>query len=141
MTLGPVASPVPPRARPAPWRRVSRHGLPADPARSVAGAAGLVVTLGLLAGCQLVGAGAATEDRQVAAACRAEADRSYLERNRVLLSERSQRDTPFSSSGTVGVTSEGLPQLYGRSGDLKVCLRSHHAAAASAGSGTGMVDP
>ena len=96
--------------------------------RAVAGAALLVV----LGGCQFGGARAGTGDRQAVAACKADADRTYLQQNRVLLSERSQRDTPFSSSGTVGITSEGLPQLYGRSSDFDACLRRRQASSADA---------
>ena len=94
-----------------------------------AAAAALLVVLG---GCQFGGAGAGAGDRQAVAACKADADRTYLQQNRVLLSERSQRDTPFSSSGTVGVTSAGLPQLYGRSSDVEACLRRRQASAAAA---------
>ncbi len=132
MTPGTIASPALPHARAAPdrpaWRREPFGRL----ARGAASAAELVVALGVLAGCQFGGARAGTQERQAVAACRTEADRSYLQQNRVLLSERSQRDTPFSSSGTVGITSEGLPQLYGRSSDFEACLRSHHAASAGA---------
>ena len=132
MTSGTIASPALPHARAAPGRPAWRRGRFGRLACSVASAAGLVVALGVLAGCQFGAARAGTQDRQAVAACRTEADRSYLQQNRVLLSERSQRDTPFSSSGTVGITSEGLPQLYGRSSDFKACLRSHHAASADA---------
>ena len=131
MTLGTIASPALPHARATPGRPAWRREPYGHLACSVASAAGLVVALGVLAGCH-GGARAGTQDRQAVAACRTEADRSYLQQNRVLLSERSQRDTPFSSSGTVGITSEGLPQLYGRSSDFEACLRSHHAASADA---------
>jgi hypothetical protein len=128
MTPGTIASPALPHARATPGRPAWR----CEPSGRLASAAGLVFALGVLAGCQFGGARAGTQDRQAVAACRTEADRSYLQQNRVLLSERSQRDTPFSSSGTVGITSEGLPQLYGRSSDFEACLRSHHAASAGA---------
>ncbi len=86
-------------------------------------ASGLAVALGVLGGCQFGGPRPGTSARRDVAACRSEADRAYLQQNQALLSERSQRDTPFSSSGTVGVTSEGLSQLYGRSNDVEACLR------------------
>ena len=67
-------------------------------------------------------------DRAALGACRLEADRTYAQQNRYLLSERSQRDSPLSSSGTLGVTSAGLGQLYGRDQDVEDCLRSRRAA-------------
>jgi hypothetical protein len=92
-----------------------------------------VATLVLLAGCTFGGPPKPRTDAQRAtAACKVDADRAYLQQNRVLLSERSQRDTPFSSSGMVGVTSSGLPQLYGRSADFEACLRSHSVEGAAA---------
>lgn len=131
MTPGTIASPALPHARTAPGRPAWRSEPFGRLARGVANATGLVVALGALAGCH-GGARAGTQDRQAMAACRTEADRSYLQQNRVLLSERSQRDTPFSSSGTVGITSEGLPQLYGRSSDFEACLHRHRDDAADA---------
>ena len=132
MTPGTLACPALPHARTAPGRPAWRSEPFGRLACSMASAAGLVAALGVLAGCQFGGARAGTQDRQAMAACRTEADRSYLQQNRVLLSERSQRDTPFSSSGTVGITSEGLPQLYGRSSDFEACLRRHRDDAADA---------
>lgn len=109
--------------------------LPARPrppgARRAAPAA--LLALGLLAGCTFGGpAKPRTDAQRATAACKVDADRAYLQQNRVLLSERSQRDTPFSSSGMVGVTSSGLPQLYGRSADFEACLRSHSVEGAAA---------
>ncbi len=93
----------------------------------------LLLALGLLAGCTFGGPPKPRTDAQRAtAACKVDADRAYLQQNRVLLSERSQRDTPFSSSGMIGVTSSGLPQLYGRSADFEACLRSHRVEGAAA---------
>ena len=105
------------------------------PARTHAAAttARLAVALCLLAGCTFGAPKPRTADQQAVAACKADADRTYLQQNRVLLSERSQRDTPFASSGTVGITSQGLPQLYGRSSDFEACLRSRQVEGATAG--------
>ena len=83
-----------------------------------------------LGGCA-AGGPATRADREAVASCRVDADRAYLQQNRVLLSERSQVDTPFSASGTVGVTSEGLGRLYGRANDLEACLREHRDADAA----------
>ncbi len=69
-----------------------------------------------------------SSDRAALGACRLEADRTYAQQNRYLLSERSQRDTPLSSSGTLGVTSAGLGSLYGRDQDVEDCLRERRAA-------------
>ena len=96
-------------------------------------AATLAVALCLLAGCTFGAPKPSTGEQQAVAACKADADRTYLQQNRVLLSERSQRDTPFASAGTIGVTSEGLPQLYGRSSDFEACLRSRQVEGAPAG--------
>ena len=114
--------------RPDPMPRPARSRR----ARGALVAGRLAVALGLLAGCTFGGPKPGTSEQRAVAACKMDADRAYLQQNRVLLSERSQRDTPFSSSGTIGVTSEGLPQLYDRSADFEACLRSHRVDAAAA---------
>ena len=122
-------TPTPPAPVP---RRVPR---PAPSyGRQVATAAALLALLWLLAGCSFGGPKPSAGEQRAVAACKVDADRAYLQQNRVLLSERSQRDTPFSSSGTIGITSEGLPQLYGRSSDFEACLRSRQVEGAAAGS-------
>ena len=94
----------------------------------------------LLAGC--AGAPVSRSDQAAVRACRSETDRVYAQQNRYLLSERSQRDTPFSTSGTIGVTSEGLGQQYGRDVDMEDCLRNRHAAdAATAPAASGGFSP
>ncbi len=110
------------------------HPARARPARArrAVPAASLAVVLGLLAGCTFGGPKPRTDEQRAVSACKVDADRAYLQQNRVLLSERSQRDTPFSSSGTVGITSDGLPQLYDRSSDFEACLRSHRVDGAAA---------
>ena len=108
--------------RPAPLARRAQRGT---------AAAHLAAALGLLAGCTFGAPKPRTDEQRAVSACKVDADRAYLQQNRVLLSERSQRDTPFSSSGTVGVTSDGLPQLYDRSSDFEACLRSHRVDGAA----------
>ncbi len=112
-----------PRPEPAP-----RRAPPRGAGRAAATAGRLALAFSLLAGCAFGGPKpAATAEQRATAACKLDADRTYLQQNRSLLSERSQRDSPFSSSGTIGVTSQGLPQLYGRSSDFEACLRSRGA--------------
>lgn len=93
--------------------------------------AACLLALATLAGCTFGGPRPSTGQQRATAECKVDADRAYLQQNRVLLSERSQRDTPFSSSGTIGITSEGLPQLYDRSSDFEACLRSHRVEGAA----------
>ncbi|MGI3779030.1 MAG: hypothetical protein ACRYGC_17195 [Janthinobacterium lividum] len=113
-----------------PTRPLPARPRPPGPGRATPAA---LLAMGLLAGCTFGGpAKPRTDAQRATAACKVDADRAYLQQNRVLLSERSQRDTPFSSSGMVGVTSSGLPQLYGRSADFEACLRSHSVEGAAA---------
>ncbi len=124
-------------ASPAASRRSAARPVPRDALRRAIRSAGLAV---LACGCTLGSPGPTRADQQAIASCKAEADRTYLEQNREVLSERSQTDTPFSSSGMVGVTSQGLGQLYGRSNDIEACLRSRTAANAATepAAGTGV---
>ncbi len=62
-----------------------------------------------------------------AQACRAEVDRVYAAQNRVDLSTRDQRDTPFASGYNSGITSEGLGARYGRDNQLTSCLNNSTA--------------
>ena len=74
------------------------------------------------------------------AACRQDVDRVYSAQNRVDLSTRDQRDTPFAGSYLSGVTSRGLGSEYGRENMISSCLANSAApapAAAPAGTGTG----
>ncbi len=79
----------------------------------------------VLAGCAGVPPQRSQADRAAATACEHQADQTYLSQNRFLLSERSTTDTPFSSSGLPGVTSNGLPDRYGRDQQLASCLREN----------------
>ena len=54
--------------------------------------------------------------------CRASADSSFNRQNRYLLSERDEKDTPFSTSFVAGDTTRGLPSLYGYDTQLADCL-------------------
>ena len=64
------------------------------------------------------------------AACRAEVDRVYAAQNRVDLSTRDQRDTPFAGSYNSGITSAGLSSRYGRDTMESSCLANATASAA-----------
>ena len=71
-----------------------------------------------------------------AAACRSRADEIYLKQNRSILSERSQRDNPYASTGSPGITTEGLGQQYGRDVMIADCIRNTGPASGAAGAGT-----
>ena len=57
-------------------------------------------------------------------ACRAEVDRVYSAQNRVDLSTRDTRDTPFASNYLPGITSRGLGAEYGRDNMVQSCLNN-----------------
>ena len=84
----------------------------------------LAVSASLLAGC-MEPSPRSQADQAAASACEQQADQTYLTQNRYLLSERSTTDTPFSTSGLPGVTSNGLGQRYGRDQQLAGCLREN----------------
>lgn len=60
-------------------------------------------------------------------ACRAEVDRVYAAQNRVELSLRDQRDTPFAGGYNSGITSQGLGARYGRDNQLAACINNSTA--------------
>ncbi len=74
-------------------------------------------------------------DQAAASACEKQADQTFLTQNRYLLSERDQRDTPFSTSGLPGITSNGLGQRYGRDEQLAGCLRQNSQSTDTASQG------
>ena len=67
-----------------------------------------------------------------AASCRTEVDRVYAAQNRVDLSRRDQRDTPFAANYNSGITSQGLGSRYARDNMLDACLASSAGGAAPA---------
>ncbi len=69
---------------------------------------------------------AAEAERAATLACRRQADQVYLKQNRFLLSQRDTTATPFSSSGSSGVTSAGLGQAYGRDEMVQSCMANFH---------------
>lgn len=86
----------------------------------------LLSGLALLA---VVGLGACQSSRPRAsaaatAACRAEVDRVYAAQNRVDLSRRDQRDTPFSTNYVSGNTTSGLGAQFGRDKMETSCLNN-----------------
>lgn len=66
------------------------------------------------------------------AACRMEVDRVYSAQNRVELSTRDNRDTPFASNYLPGITSRGLGAEYSRGNMVQSCINN-----ASGRGGTG----
>ena len=77
--------------------------------------------LGFLAGCAPQRTGAELEQQQ---ACGQQADRQFEKQNRYLMSERDQTDTPFSSSGMPGNTTQGLNDQYSRDRMVDDCMHT-----------------
>jgi hypothetical protein len=61
------------------------------------------------------------------ASCRASTNQSFDRQNRYLLSERSQTDTPFSTSFNSGDTTRGLTQRYDYDNQMASCLAASNA--------------
>lgn len=57
-------------------------------------------------------------------ACREQADRIYAQQNRVDLSRRDDRDTPFASSYNSGITTRGLGARYEWGRQVAACAGS-----------------
>lgn len=73
------------------------------------------------------------------AACRERVDQVYRQQNRVDLSRREERDTPFASTYNSGITSRGLSARFDRGQQIAACTGS---AATGAGSAPGSaMDP
>ena len=92
-----------------------------------------------VAGCQQ-----SSQPRASAAAttaCRAEVDRVYSAQNRVDLSTRDQRDTPFAAGYLSGITSNGLGARYSRDNQLSSCLANSSAPAAASDAGAPGIGP
>jgi len=85
----------------------------------------LVLAALLLTGCQQYQRPRASQAATVA--CRAEVDRVYAAQNRVDLSTRDQRDTPFAANFQTGNTTRGLSSEYGRDNQFSSCLNSSAA--------------
>ncbi len=92
-------------------RAARRHG---------AGIAALVL-LASLGGCGQPRTSAELEQQQT---CGQQADRQFEKQNRYLMSERDQTDTPFSSSGLPGNTTQGLNDQYSRDRMVDDCMHS-----------------
>lgn len=91
--------------------------------------------LALLGACQRAprsGASAATT-----AACRGEVDRVYAAQNRVELSRRDERDSPFAASYLPGITTRQLSERFGRDNQMASCLAQSGSSAATGDASTG----
>lgn len=75
----------------------------------------------LLAACQRPSA-ETRADSATKAECRANSDRVYAAQNRVELSQRDGRDTPFSDSYNSGITTRGLSSRFGRDNLVSSCV-------------------
>ncbi len=95
-------------------------------------AVGCLVLLSLAAGCAPPQQSPASRASAAAvASCRASTNRSFDRQNRYLLSERDTRDTPFSTSGTPGITTRGLTERYDYDTQLAGCLAASKSPAAA----------
>lgn len=63
-------------------------------------------------------------DQEHERSCGQQADRQFDKQNRYLMSEQDQSTSPFSSSGTIGNTSQGLDDQYRRDRMVDDCLHS-----------------
>ncbi len=90
----------------------------------------------MLAGCAGQAPAPNHADQAAASFCERQADQTFYAQNRYLLSERDQRDTPFSTSGLPGVTSNGLSQRYGRDEQLAGCLKENNQSLNAVPSGS-----
>jgi hypothetical protein len=100
----------------------------------------VAVTLSILVLATVAGCQSAPRSRSATAAtvaCRAEVDRVYAAQNRVDLSLRDQRDTPFASGYNSGITSEGLGARYGRDNQLASCINNSTAPGTAAPAAAG----
>ena len=99
-------------------------------ARSVPALAMLLSLAAALGACQQTPRSRSSQ--ATSAACRQEVDRVYSAQNRVDLSTRDQRDTPFAGSFNAGITSNGLGARYGRDSMESSCLANAAAPAPDA---------
>ena len=99
-----------------------RHG----PSRAATGFLTTAGLIALLGGC----AGAGPQSRETRAdnaACRSTVSAAYDRQNRADYYRPSQTDSPFSGSGTPGVTSAGLGQQYRYDDAVQSCERGSAA--------------
>ena len=68
--------------------------------------------------------------------CRQEVDRVYAAQNRVDLSRRDERDSPFAGSYLPGITTRELGARFGRDNQLASCVAQNRGGAAT-DTGTG----
>ena len=97
--------------------------------------------LGMLA---LTGCGQPSRPRASSAVlqkCRVEVDRVYSAQNRVDLSTRDTRDTPFASNYVSGITSSGLGAQYGRDNLTQSCINEATTGSAASAGGVASTGP
>jgi hypothetical protein len=93
--------------------------------RRVPGRLVILAALLQLGGC---GSRLSSADLERQQDCRTQADHLFDQQNRYLMSERSQTDTPFSSSGMPGDPTRGLDDQYRRDRMVDDCLHSTDGA-------------
>ena len=98
-------------------------------------ALGSLALVALLGACQRAPRSSASA--ATSAACRVEVDRVYAAQNRVELSRRDERDTPFAASYLPGITTRQLSERFSRDNQMASCL----AQSGSAGSGDASTGP
>ncbi len=101
--------------------------------------AGLV----LVAGCaQRGGQTMSKADAGAIQECRSRTEAAFNRQNRYLLSERDTTDSPFSTSGNTGITTQGLSQRYALDTQLSNCIQSKTAGSPQdTGTGATFVGP
>ncbi len=93
-------------------------------ARSRHAAFPALIVLAAVAGCAGPQSSSSRTSSAILKSCRASADSSFNRQNRYLLSERDEKDSPFSRSFVAGDTSRGLPSTYAYDTQLSDCLAS-----------------
>lgn len=91
-----------------------------------------------LAACQSAAPPRDPATAAAASACRERVDEVYAQQNRVELSQRDQRDAPFSSTYLSGITSRGLGAQFSRGTMFDDCLSSARGGTGRGGTGGGV---
>jgi hypothetical protein len=108
-------------------------------------AAALLAAAAALGGCAGQRPAPTRAEQAALADCRRQADAAYVKQHPELVTDQDQlRFSPFSSNTTIGITSAGLGEQYGRNQDFQACLNDARGAGAGGGaqpSGTETLTP